>query len=84
MTREPVVYARIRGKRLALIRKRSLLLLGLAVAGRLALGQPRSRPNPADYNGFDVQGALGCCHVLPALRHWHGLRREVRQRRRRP
>lgn len=58
MTRDPVVYARIRGKRLAVIRKRSLLLLGLAGAGSLALGQPRARPNPAEYNGFDVQGAL--------------------------
>lgn len=58
MTRETVVSAWIRGKRLARMRKRSLLLLALAGAGGLALGQPGAGPNPAEYNGFDLQGAL--------------------------
>lgn len=46
------------GKRLAMVRKRSILLFGLAGAASLALGQPVSRPNPAEYNGFDLQAAL--------------------------
>jgi len=41
-----------------MMRKRSLLLLALAGVGKLAIGQPRLRPDPAEYNGFDLQGAL--------------------------
>lgn len=41
---------------MAMIPKRSLLLLALAGAVRLAFAQPRS--GAADYNGFDVRGAL--------------------------
>lgn len=38
--------------------KRSLLLLALAGASRLSFGQSGPRPDPAEFNGFDVRGAL--------------------------
>lgn len=40
------------------MRKRSLLLLALSTACGIAVGQSRPRPDPADYNGFDLQGSL--------------------------
>jgi len=38
--------------------RRTLLVAGLAVAAMTALAQSARVPNPAEYNGFDVRGAL--------------------------
>lgn len=49
---------KIRPRRLAVMYRRSLLLLTLGGVGRLAFGQAGRRPDPAQFNGFDVGGAL--------------------------
>lgn len=39
-------------------RRRTLVALALAGASALALGQPGAQPDPAQFNGFDLRGAL--------------------------